>query len=581
MPTMVDSTSVEWVRQTALDSAYADYLKNLLLRLTAVDTSARSSVSAMAAHESEIVDLIEREVTAADPRAVVRRVPVNPAIANDAHYVTPWYASTVDGNASAVEQIYAGRCNLVVEVPGGTNQAGGAGASSVVLAANVDTVSTAEDARVDGQRVFGCGVCNKAQVAMLIAQIRALRELEEKTGQSSFARVYCFTIDGSVGGNGALSVVNDPRWAGANVIVHEPTQLRPTSAHVGNVYYRCELSSAGLPDVSSLEMFPFAVLAMEKEGRRFREESSSSAMFTPTHVQTYHGMVGHFGSAPNAVCDRVAFEISTKAKANPERIGMKMTEFLDEAMLGYTNVYGDKTRQVDPITGKPKVAKHFDVKVTPGPEYHLVHLQIFGKAGHVGALSECDSAVTKAAWILAAMLQMSQRFPGVQAFGRLLDENAGADGVNADPRRVPTTMVLQGGQAFSPVHRLEDIKARMTAAVAKGVQKYCAFKQIAYRDAMVQMRFDRQTDEAYAASAEIAPMQAFKAAFTALGEKWSAPVAWESSCDARIYHAKGHPTAMFGAGRLSVVGSPDECVDLTELQKALAISTLATCYSLR
>ena len=90
------------------------------------------------------------------------------------------------------------------------------------------------------------------------------------------------------------------------------------------------------------------------------------------------------------------------------------------------------------------------------------------------------------------------------------------------------------------------------------------------------MSFDLLHNDAYAASPESEPMQALKAAFEAMGEPWPAPVAWETSCDARIYHHQGCPAAIFGAGRLEVAHGPDEYVDLADIQKALAISTLAT-----
>ena len=53
-------------------------------------------------------------------------------------------------------------------------------------------------------------------------------------------------------------------------------------------------------------------------------------------------------------------------------------------------------------------------------------------------------------------------------------------------------------------------------------------------------------------------------------------MAWQTSCDARIYHHKGHAVSIFGAGKLAAAHSADEYVDLADVQKALAISTLAT-----
>ena len=71
-------------------------------------------------------------------------------------------------------------------------------------------------------------------------------------------------------------------------------------------------------------------------------------------------------------------------------------------------------------------------------------------------------------------------------------------------------------------------------------------------------------------------MQALRRAFAATGEPWPEPVAWQTSCDARLYHAKGHPVAIFGAGKLELAHSRGEYIDVPDVQKALAISTLAT-----
>jgi acetylornithine deacetylase/succinyl-diaminopimelate desuccinylase-like protein len=71
-------------------------------------------------------------------------------------------------------------------------------------------------------------------------------------------------------------------------------------------------------------------------------------------------------------------------------------------------------------------------------------------------------------------------------------------------------------------------------------------------------------------------MQALTSALTALGEPVSEPIAWETSCDARLYHAAGHPVAIFGAGKLASAHSDDESVDIPDIQRALAVSTLAT-----
>lgn len=572
----IDPTVFDFVRQTASNSTYAAYLRDVLIRLVSINTAAEGDPARIAESERRLFDLLEQEIASADPTATVRRIAIDPAIADHPDYTLPAYARDAAGQTLSAEQVYAGRYNLVAEIPGAAADEGTT--PPLVLNAHVDVVPPWFEAREEGGRIFGRGTSdNKAQVAMLLAQIKLLRDLAGQTGRPqavSRRRVYQFVIDEEIGGNGTLSLARDPQVAGSPVIVHEPTGLRPYVGHRGCLYYQCRLSTTGTPEASALEMFPFAVLAMEKEGRKLREESKAP-MFSPAHVQMNQGMLGHYGSSPGSVCDRVSFEISVKAKANPERIGMKLIEFFDEALAAtYLRLHDDKTRQNDPASGKPRLARHFDVHVTPGPEYHCAVVHIYGIGGHMAALPACDNAITKAACVLAAMIQMSVRFPGVKAFGRLFDEKG--DIAAGDPRSVPAELILQGGQGFIPSHDMEGVKLRLAAAAVRGVQKYCQFRRIAFKDEMVRMSFDLLHNDACAASPDSEPVQAFQSAFAALGESWPAPAAWESSCDARIYQHQGSPVAIFGPGRLDVAHGPDEHVEIADLQKGLAISTLAT-----
>jgi acetylornithine deacetylase/succinyl-diaminopimelate desuccinylase-like protein len=123
---------------------------------------------------------------------------------------------------------------------------------------------------------------------------------------------------------------------------------------------------------------------------------------------------------------------------------------------------------------------------------------------------------------------------------------------------------------------MEDIKSRLAAAARRGVELYCRMRRIPFDETMVQMSFDLLHNDAYADSPDSEPMQALQTAFIAVGEPWPEPVAWETSCDARLYHHRGSPAAIFGAGPLEAAHGPDEYVDIPEMQRALAISTLAT-----
>jgi acetylornithine deacetylase/succinyl-diaminopimelate desuccinylase-like protein len=559
--TRLDQSIVNFVRTAAMTERYATYLRDTLVELVNVNTAPDANVAEMAARERQLFDIIEREVKAAlGPGAAIERPPIDPAIASDPDYSHPGYAAR-DGQAPGAAEAYAGRTNLQVVAPG-TNGA----LPEVVLNAHADVVPPWFGARVEGQRVFGRGTCDdKGQIALLLAQMKLIREAQEQLGRRpAGGRVYQFVIDEEMGGNGSLSAATDPRYAKLPVLIHETTGLVPYCAHRGAVWYRCKLSVGESRAGSAVEIFPFVVLALEEEGRRLREETRHP-LFTAAHVQTNHGVVGPFGSSPSRVCDHVAVEVVAQSKANPERVAMKVIEFFEEAVGYYVRLYGDKTQEKDPATGAPKVARHFDVKVTPTPDATVLRIDVYGKSGHMASVAECDGAITKAAFLFAGLVKSAAQYPQVSAVGRLVgDESDGRE------------LLLEGGQGFTPSHRMADVQARLVAAARRGAQKYCKNRGLPFDESMVVMTFERLHNDAYADSADSAPMQALKAACEAMGQSVPKPTGWVASCDARIFHHKGHPVAIFGAGSLQHAHADTEHVDIPELQKALAISTLAT-----
>jgi acetylornithine deacetylase/succinyl-diaminopimelate desuccinylase-like protein len=559
----LDPSIVEFVRQLAGSDRYATYLRGTLLELCAINTAPEADLAATAARERTFFDWLQREIgELLGQEATMERVPIAPAVATDPAYTPPRYAVDGQGSALPAERVYADRGNLVAVIRG----AEGDGRRPVILHAHVDVVPPWIPPQSAGDRVIGRGACdNKAQIAVLLAQMKLLKEIEEKAGRRpGRGRVYQFAIDEEIGGNGSLSLVSDSRFAGCPVLMHETTDLIPYCAHRGAVWYRCRLSTAGIPGRGAVELFPHVVMALEAEGQQLREETKHP-LFGPEHVQTNHGILGPYGGSPGAVCDHVAVEVVALTKADPQRVVMKMTEFLDEALSGYVRLYGDKARELDPTTGRPKVEKHFAVQYVPAPDRQIFRVDVWGRSGHMGALSECDNAITKAAFLLRVLVKAAANFPNVQATARL------ADGPADQPE-----VTLEGGQGFSPCHPMADVQARMVAAARRGAEKYCKIRGCPFDERMVEMTFDRLHNDAYAADPGIEPMQALLAASAAVGEPKVKPIGWKTSCDARLYHARGCPVAIFGAGKLEAAHSDHEYVDVPDMQKALAISTLAT-----
>ncbi len=559
----LDPAVIEFVRERARDAACRERMRAALVDLVRLNTAPDRDLAATAQREQAFFDRLRRLIDEASGGAAqMEAVPLPPGIHTDPDYSLPGYAMTPGQAPPPPEQIYRGRGNLFVTL--GT--AGGA-RPAVILHAHIDVVPPWFDARVEGDRVYGRGACdNKAQVVVLVEQMRLLREIEARfTDVRLLPRLYQFVLDEEIGGNGSVAAASDPRYFGLPVLMHDSSDLVPYCAHRGCVYYRCELSVGRNEGMTAVELFPFVVLALEAEGRKIQRETNHPG-FGIEHVQSNPGVLGPYGEHPGSVCDHVGIEIIAYTNANPDRLAMKLTQYLEEALVEYCNRYGDKTREPDE-SGEPKVRTHFEVKVLPSTEGQRVRVDVHGRSGHMAVVRECDNAITKTALLFGALLKNSYKFPNIQAYGRL------ADAPEGDPQQ---TIVLEGGQGFTPSHTMPHIQTRLVEAATDAVRKYCRLRGRRFDGSMVRMTFERLHNDAYAQPVESAPMSALLNACAAVGRRLGPPTAWTTSCDARIYHHKGYPVAVFGAGRLELAHSDAEHVELADLQEALAISTLAT-----
>ena len=558
MRTLAPET-VDFVTRLAGSERYAAYLRDTLVDLCAVNTAPDHDLAATAARERELFDRIEREVEAFPGGKVkVERPPVNPAIESDPAYTPPGYAADLRGHVPSAGQAYAGRTNMLVMVSGDDDRA------SVVQHAHIDVVPPWTPPRVEEGRVVGRGACdNKAQAAVMLAQMRLLDELQQHLGhQARCGRVYQFVIDEEIGGNGSLSLAMDPRFAGSRMIVQESTDLVPYCAHRGCVYYRCRLSAGRSAGGGAFGMFPYVVTAMDEEGRRFQVETRHP-LFGVEHVQANPGLLGCYGTTPGTVCDHVAVVLTAGEQTNLQEVAAKIEQCLADSLKAYCRLHGDKRAERDAATGRPRLERHFSVECVSRSDPTEFRVDVFGISGHMGALSECDNAITKAAYMLRGIPDVSDSLFG-DATIRPGDANeAGVE------------VVLEGGQGFTPCHRMENVKARLLAAARRGVQEYCGIRGYRFDEGMIEMTFDRLHNDAYAADPGIEPMQSLLAAREAVGLPPIEVVGWRTSCDARLYHARGYPAAIFGAGRLDVAHSDHEYVDIADMQKALAVSTLA------
>lgn len=557
------SSIVEFVKQRAASEEYRKYCQDLLAEMVAIDTCIQSDVDRLRQNEEKVFAICERELRAiAGDRVRIVRDPINPKIQEHPYYSQLYYTCSPDRpKPLSCEETYKGRFNLVSTLPADNPSTGG---KDAFYNAHIDCVAPFFGPRAEGPLLYGRGTADdKGEIVLLIAQIRLIEEVRSKFGISFGAnRVYQFVIEEEMGGNGSLSLVVDERFKGYEAIIHEITGNLAHPANRGCVWYQCTLTAAGVANARTVEMWPFVIRALEIEGARIKAEGKHP-LFKPEHIQTNHGVLGCYGKHPSAVNDHVAFTVSVAGVANPDRLAMRIGEVIDAAVREYVQRYGDKTREIDPETNKPKVERHYKLQVVGGGSSPTFRLDVYGKAGHMGAVAKCDGAITKAAFIMLALLQAGKAFAQVKATGSFADAAGPID-----------PLVLEGGQGFVPTHDMDQVMSRLRQAAAQGVQDYCRFAGVQYKAEMSEVRFDKLHNNAFACPTDSPGMESFRWAYEALGKAWPEPTGWQVSCDARIFARHGHNVTTFGPGTLKEAHSDTEFLDMRQVQEGLALSVL-------
>ena len=145
-------------------------------------------------------------------------------------------------------------------------------------------------------------------------------------------------------------------------------------------------------------MFAFVNEEMEKEGAAIRAESRHQ-LFPQRPVQTCHGIIGPFGEHPSRICGEVSFTIRFDRPPG-EQTELLVRDCLEAGLAGYIGLYGDKTKVTDPATGKPMVARHYDLR----REGNGFRVDVHGATGHMGAIRERDGAITKMAHLVRSLV---------------------------------------------------------------------------------------------------------------------------------------------------------------------------------
>lgn len=516
--------------------AHRAFFTRLLVELCAADTTVGREPAECAAGDAACGAIIGRVLGNVLPlSAIVEKRPIDRAIARRPEYTPP------PGGRSFAEH-FDDRYNVIATVPGDA----GLGIP-MIYNAHVDTVAPHIAPRVEGGRVYGRGAADdKGSVALLLTALKALGDLAAETRTTVRApRVYQFVIEEETGGNGSLAALMDRSLEGYSALVLEVTGGAVHPANRGAVWYQAELRREAA-DVRLAELAAAVILALEDEGAAIKKESAHP-LFLPHHVQTCHGILGPYGAHPSAVNDRAAFTV--------EGLAAGAVRAAAEAALGeYVARYGDKAKEIDPASGAPKVAAHFALAEEGGH----VRLDVFGKAGHMGAIHLCDCALIKAAWMIERI---------AAAGGRVTLASGERD-----------RAMLEGGQGFVPTHGIAEITRRLAEAAARGAARYAARlgldAEVGRR--LVDARFEKLRNDAFAGDPESLVLECMQAAWADAGRPWEAPRGWQVSCDARLFHGFGHDVIVWGPGELRVAHSAEESLSIDEALDALPVLVMFT-----
>jgi len=514
----------------------------------------------MQAAEAECFAVVEQELRGHQVSgASCERRPVDPAIQQHPAY-SPVHFTGRPARAGglAAAEAYAGRANLLYFIPGtGAGRPG----HSVALNGHLDVVPPYHPPSAEADLVFGRGACDdKGPVTAMLAALRVLSELMRETGLEWNRPVTAlFVIDEETGGNGSLSLAVDKalRPLYESVMVCECTDLQIHPANRGAVWYRAEIESPA--GVDALELVAAVVLGLEAEGAAIRAESRHP-LFPLRPVQTCHGMLGPFGALPSRVCPEVALEMVWPGAGRADsRVRALLEDVLDAGLTAYTSLYGDKTKTLDPTTGKPLVGHHYDLKPTQAGFVIEVH----GAAGHMGAVRDRDGAITKMAFLVRDLLRSRHRLE-TAAGGALRLQLAGHAGTGP--------LVLEGGQGFLPTHPIAEIMDRLRRAAGRGVASVCREHGVAGDPAkLVTVTYDRLHNAAFDGDPDSPMMRHALTAARACGIPLpEAVTGWSVSCDARLFATEhpGLPVITFGPGELRHAHSDQEQIRLDDIVRA-------------
>jgi acetylornithine deacetylase/succinyl-diaminopimelate desuccinylase-like protein len=255
-------------------------------------------------------------------------------------------------------------------------------------------------------------------------------------------------------------------------------------------------------------------------------------------------------------------EFSIRFASSPkEKALLLVQDCLEAGLASYIGLYGDKTAVTDPATGKPMVARHYDLR----QKGDRIIVGVRGAAGHMGSIPERDGAITKAAHLLRSLVRSKAR---LEKLGSEVSFELGSGGETTSGQN----LVLEGGQGFVPTHPINEVMQRLQQAAQRGAANYLhLIRRNEATEQIVKVTYEKLHNVAFDGDANSQTVANALAGARGCGIWKGEPVlGWTVSCDARLFATEypGMPVLTFGPGQLVHAHSDHEQIAIEEIRKA-------------
>jgi len=568
------SDPVEEVRKLVHTPAMHAFVRTCLKELVELNTIPTANLEDTASREHAVLDVIESHARdALGAQCKFERPTLSPDIESLKEYTQPFYARRPDGSIPSARQVYAGRCNLLVTMPGRKPGPG------LALNAHVDTVAPYFPFSEREGRLWGRGaVDDKGMCVALLVALKALADLRQERGVLPAADLTCqFVVEEEMGGNGSMSLAAQRLREWGCVVVCEATDMAVHPGNRGATWYRIAMEAEPASGLNATLLAARVILNLRAEGDRIRAESDHP-LFPERPVQTCNGQFGPWGAHPSRVNPMVGLWV-TPGRGDAEGLIPRIEEACRRAVAKHCERYGDATKKPDPDDpARPMVLRHFDVVAAQNG----VAVFLYGKAGHMGKINELDCAATKAAYTVCelaaalapdgATVSLARAVaPDKQIPPRRADERQAGLGPDEASLR---SVVLEGGQGFVPTHSIGDVQRRVSEAVTQTVNAFLGERRAPQTAARVKTTFERLHNNAFARPVDSAGMKAALEAARAAGVYKGEPVrGFGVSCDARLFAdlCPEMDIITFGPGQLRYAHSDAESITAEEILKGAEV----------